>query len=122
MAHRMDRRVEAVWDAGESLSPRSKKWGVGLGIALLLIGYGVYCVATRTAHIPARTGEGMTVGSALATAMGIGYLGLGAFLHFRFFWDAHPKLWRFSGPGKLAGILAFLSGLGYVLFQIFGKP
>ena len=98
----------------------SRYWGGGIVGAALLVGYGVYCLVAGRAHIPGYR-DGMSVGGALATALGIAYIGLGVFLHCHLVWEEHTKLWRFSLLGKLPGILAFAGGLGYVLYQIIAK-
>lgn len=107
----------AVKDVDDLMGSPWKRWGLGGLAALLLIAYGVRCLVAGRAYLPGRH-NGMDVTGALAIAMGMAYTGLGAFLHFRFFWRDHPALWRFAEAGMIASILAVVGALGYVLIKI----
>ena len=112
----MPRNVASPEDLGDMVGRPWKRWGLGVGGAVALVGYGVRCVALGRAWLPGRQG-GIELVGATALALGIAYVALGALLHFSCFWEEHPKLWRFSAAGKLAAVVAFIAALGYVLVR-----
>ena len=111
-------------DAEDLVSPPWMRWGVGAVVALALSVYGVHCVAAGRMWLPGYSpggfggsDGGLVVGGA-AYGMGIAYLALGAFLHFRFFWEGHPRLWRLAGVGQAVSLLAVLCGAGYAMLKM----
>ena len=60
----------------------------------------------------------MWVTGPAATALGIAYVALGGFLHFRFFWELAPRLCRVADLGKGISLIVFLAALGYAVAQV----
>ena len=87
---------------------------------MIPIAYGIHCLLSGRALIPGRYGLAYRAAGSVAIAMAIAYIAIGAFLHFRFFWELHGKLWRFSEAGKILSLTAFLGGLGYAVLAVVG--
>jgi len=100
-------------------SSPAKKWGVGIVVALTVVAYGlVTLVLRRPLWLP--SGELDRVTLTESVCLGIVCTSLGAFVHFRFFWEDHPVLWRFSQLGQTISLLAFLGTLGFMAVKGLG--
>jgi hypothetical protein len=110
-------------DAAESLAHapaggQLKMWLVGVGLALIPIGYGIHCLLTGHAVLPGRHGSRLDTYGSTATALALAYISLGAFLHFHYFWGLHAHLFVVSQLLKLLSVMVFLASLGYALYRI----
>ena len=91
------RHLRGLLSAGSSLGGEPtggpfKMWFWGVAVALIPLGYGVVCLFTGRASIIGRGGESAVFRGAEAVALAIGYISVGAFLHFRYFWGLHERL------------------------------
>jgi hypothetical protein len=110
-------------DAVESLSHSPsgghlKMWLVGVGFALIPIGYGIRCLQSGHATFFGRNGMDLDLTGSSAVAMAIAYIAVGVFIHAHWFWGLHPKLERLSPILKVLAVLVFLGGLGYTAYRI----
>ena len=106
-------------DADDLASSGWSRWSVGIVVALVLVAYGVLCVSAGRAHVPGyflRSSRSVT-GDA-ARGFGIAFIGLGVFLHFRFIWEGHPRLWRFAGLGQVLSLLTTICAALYALAML----
>ena len=87
----------------------AKMWLSGVGLALLPAVYGVQCLWTRTGSLGTLIWR-TTVHGGPAIALGLGWIGVGAFLHFHFFFGLHPRLRVHSRMGKLAALIVACAG------------
>lgn len=95
------------------------KWGCGVGIPALIA-----LLAARVMFIQklVTVGRGMRrlqLAGSDAWWLGLAFVGLAAWMHFHFFWTNHPKLASYAEPGKIVSLLAFIGGLGWVVFSQF---
>ena len=88
-------------------------------MALIPVGYGVYCLYTGHAYFPRRHGPILDLQGWEAVVLAIAYIAVGAFLHFKFFWGRHPRLRSRSSRLKQGALLIFLSGFVYAAFRRF---
>ena len=92
-------------------------WLLGVGLALVPIGYGVHCLQTGHATFFGRNSD-LELDGSTAVALAIAYIALGAFIHAHWFWGLHPKLEMWSPLLKILAILVFLGGFGYTMYEI----
>ncbi len=107
-------------DAGPGCSPSSgwrEMWIGGVAVALVPFGYGVYCLHTGHAWFLQRRGPFLDLQGTEAVVLGIAYMGLGAYLHFRYFWGRHPRLRTWSPRLEQGALLVFIGGLGYTALR-----
>jgi hypothetical protein len=111
---------------GDGLPPVGgwSKWVVGVVVPVLLGGYGVACIVTRSGtiwdeSIWGQTINSMTVSGRSAVALGIAWVGMGMFLNGHFFWGNIYSEFRAAALEKIAGLMAFGGGLGYVIMRVF---
>jgi hypothetical protein len=91
------------------------QWGLGVIVALALIGYGGYAVAMRRVTFGGHIS--MTLHGLNAVAFGIAWIGAGVFVHCHYFWgNVFNQAW-FAVVGKIVGALAFVAGLVVVLVR-----
>ena len=96
----------------------------GIVLPLVIVAYGLYCYTSGHGYI---IGEGMGFGNvlrvtgSLATALAISCFGLGATLHFHYFWRERQFGWRFAPLGEILGLLTWLVSLGYIIWGVFVK-
>jgi hypothetical protein len=110
-------------EAAESLahSPsggRLKMWLVGVGVALIPVGYGIHCLMTGQARLPGRYGSSLDTHGSTAVALAVAYMAVGAFLHFHYFWGLHARLHVVSPLLKLLAVIAFLGSFGFAVYRI----
>jgi len=86
------------------------RWGYGVVLAALPILWGIWCILDGEVTVPAR-GSVKELTGAAATAFGLVFVSIGAFMHFHYFWAPHKTLWRFAELGKILSILGFLGAL-----------
>jgi len=91
---------------------------LGVGLALVPIGYGIHCLLTGHAKFFGRRGSHLDLTGSAAIAMAIAYIAIGVFIHAHWFWGLHPKLTALSPILKVLAVLVFLSGLGYTAYRI----
>ncbi len=91
----------------------------GIGVALIPIVYGVYCLCTGRAYVPRRQRGFVDLQAWDAPVAAIAWITLGAFFHFEYFWGRPPRLRAWSGRLKGAAMLVFMGGWMYVGFRRF---
>lgn len=96
---------------------RIKMWLLGVGLALIPVGYGVRCLLTGHALLIGRNSNPDITGSA-AVALAITYIAVGIFIHAHWFWGLQPKLELVSYILKLLAVLLFLGSLGYTIYRV----
>ncbi|HLG56351.1 MAG TPA: hypothetical protein VI485_13530 [Vicinamibacterales bacterium] len=87
----------------------STMWLGGVGLASLPLIYGISCVVTRRGELGTMIWPSEVQG-APAIALGVGWIGVGLFLHFHFFFGLHHTLAEYSRRGK--SIALIVAGLG----------
>ncbi len=113
---------EADAELADSLSHspsggRVKMWLLGVGLALLPISYGIYCLHTGHAILPGQNSKLDVTGSG-SVALAIAYIAVGVFIHAHWFWGLYPKFEWLSPILKVVATLVFLGGLGYAGYEI----
>ena len=111
-----------VFDDAEDLGSEPsggpfKMWLLGVGLALIPLGYGVRCLFTGHAHFFGRYSSGLDLSGPAGTALAIAYISVGAFVHFHYFWGLHPRLLGLSPLLKLLALLVFLVSFGCAIYQ-----
>ena len=94
-------------------------WVMGVGLALIPLGYGVRCLCTGEARFFGSRGGHLDLDGPASVALAIAYIAVGAFIHFHWFWGLHERLEPFSGLLKCLALLVFLGGFGYTIYRIF---
>ena len=115
---------KSTTDAAETLSyspsgGRAKLWLLGVGLALLPLGYGARCLFTGQARFFGRRGSHLDLDGTAAISLAIAYIAVGVFIHAHWFWGLHPRLLRFSPILKVLALLVFIGSFGYTMFRIF---
>lgn len=82
----------------------AKMWIIGVGVALIPAIYGVQCVITGTSVVGGTLWHRNVTGLP-ALALGLGWIGAGAFVHFHYFFGLHPKLEPYSRTGKTVSLV-----------------
>jgi hypothetical protein len=103
------RSIEDLLDARPRGGPATR-WLCGVGLALLPVSYGVWCLVTRSGDL-GRLLWTTRVEGAGAIALGLGWISIGAFLHFHFFFGLHPRLERHARQGKQVALVTACAGL-----------
>jgi hypothetical protein len=109
---RGDRRRRTLSDLLDA-RPRGGRptmWLMGVGLALLPVIYGIQCLVTQRGRLGTTLWPSAVDGGA-AIALGLGWIAVGAFLHFHFFFGMHPGLSAHSRPGKRVALIAACAGL-----------
>jgi hypothetical protein len=96
---------------------RVKMWFLGIGMALVPVGYGIYCL---------RAGHALMFGQSLdldvtgptAVAVAIAYIAVGIFIHAHWFWGLQPKYEPVSYVLKFLAALLFLGSFGYAMYKV----
>jgi hypothetical protein len=86
------------------------KWLGGIGLAALPALYGIQCLVTQQGQLGTTIWPSKLEGGG-AIALGIGWLGVGLFLHFHFFFGLHPRLDAYSKRGKSIALVIAGAGL-----------
>ena len=104
-----------------SSGPKSK-YGAGVALPLLLIGYGIACFVTRHGVLIGEYND-LDLHGSKAVALGTASLSLGVFLHCHFFWGNVFHLSAFAVFGKIIAAVAFIASLGFLIVRVgvFGK-
>jgi hypothetical protein len=90
------------------------RWFYGVVLAALAAAWGIWCILDGEVTV-ARRGNVRELTGGAATAFGLVFVSIGAFMHFHFFWATHKSLWRFAELGKILSILLFLGPLVRIL-------
>ena len=94
-----------------------KMWVLGIVLALVPVGYGIYCLRTGHALMFGQNQDLDVTGSA-ATALAVAYISAGIFIHALWFWGLHAKGESMSYLLKLLSVLLFLGSFGYAIYKI----
>jgi hypothetical protein len=86
------------------------RWLGGVGVALLPWLYGVSCIVTRRGELGTIIWPSAVDGGP-AIVLGVGWIGVGLFLHFHFFFGLHPTLQAYSRRGKSIALVVACAGL-----------
>jgi hypothetical protein len=97
---------------------RLKMWLLGVGLALIPIGYGAYCLFTGHARFFGRRAAHLDLDGSAAVALAVAYIALGLFIHAHWFWGLHSRLEPFSYLFKVLALLVFLGSFGYTIYKI----
>jgi hypothetical protein len=89
---------------------RGTMWFGGVLLAILPAYYGLQCLLTRKGTFGTTLWRDEVQGGA-AIALGLGWIGVGAFLHFHFFHGLHPAWHRHSRSGKIVSLVVACTGL-----------
>jgi hypothetical protein len=103
---------------GEPTGGSFKMWFWGVGIAAIPIVYGTVCLFTGRASILGRGGESAVFRGAEAAGLAIGYISVGAFLHFRYFWGLHKKLCEWYQFLAALSILGVVGSCVYIFYRL----
>jgi len=117
------RHLRALLSAGSALGGeptggRFKMWFWGVAFAVLPLGYGLVCLFTGQARIVGRGGESAVFHGAEAIGLAVGYISIGAFLHFRYFWGLHQRLRERNQVFVLLAILGLIWSCLYTFYRI----
>jgi hypothetical protein len=93
------------------------KWLGGMAGPILLTGYGMTCILTKHGVMPGRY-DSMELHGRNAVALGVAILGMGALLHFHYFWGNIVHLSPWAVPGKIVSLLSIIGGLGFLLYHV----
>ena len=97
---------------------RIKMWLLGVGFALIPLGYGVHCLFTGHALFFGQDDSPLELVGSAADALALAYIAIGVFIHAHWFWGLHQRLERWSYLLKLATVLVFLGSFGYTMYRI----
>ena len=91
------------------------QWGLGVSLAAVLGGWGVYATVTR--HVEFGGRDPVTLRGWNAVMFGVAWACAGAFVHFHYFWgNVYNQAW-FAVVGKIVAACGFIAGLGFVLVR-----
>jgi hypothetical protein len=96
---------------------RGKMLFLGIILALVPAGYGIYCLRTGHALMFGQNADLDVTGSA-AVALAIAYMAVGIFIHAHWFWGLRPKGESLSYLLKIFAVLLFLGSFGYAIYKI----
>lgn len=96
---------------------RFKMWLLGVGLALLPIGYGIHCLRTGHALLLGENSNLDVTGSG-AVALALAYIAIGVFIHAHWFWGLRPGCELVSYLLKFAAVLLFLGSFGYAIYRV----
>lgn len=102
------RRLDDLLNARASGGPATM-WLGGVGMALLPLAYGLSCLVTRRGSLGTILWHNPVEGGG-AIALGLGWIAMGAFLHFHFFFGLHPGLGAHSRAGKRVALIVACVG------------
>ncbi len=97
---------------------RVTMWLLGVGVALIPIGYGIRCLVTGHAVLWGQNNSALDVTGSTAVALAITYIAVGVFIHAHWFWGLQPKRFFVSSILKFLTVLVFLVSLGYVFYKV----
>jgi hypothetical protein len=91
------------------------QWGLGAAVPLLVLGYGIYVVATGHAEYGR---VAMRLHGVNATAFGTAAISAAVFLHCHYFWgNLYDQAW-FAVLGKIVAACGFIGGLGVLIVRV----
>jgi hypothetical protein len=92
------------------------KWVLGIGLPLLIAGYGVCALLARQVNVGGRI---TTILNGIdAVAVGIAAVSLAVFLHCHYFWgNIYDQAW-FAVLGKIIAACGFIGGLGVLMVRV----
>ena len=93
-------------------------WVLGIGLAMIPVGYGLYCLNIGHARIIGSRGSYLDLSGSAAQAMAIAYIAVGLFIHAHWFWGLRVRLEPWSPILKIVSVLAFLGGIGFTAFKV----
>lgn len=96
---------------------RLTMWLMGVGLALVPVGYGIRCLFTGHSILFGRN-QDLDVTGLTAVALAIAYISVGIFMHAHWFWGLLPKFEIVSNVLKFLTALAFIASLGYVIYKV----
>ena len=96
---------------------RIKMWLLGVGLAIVPIGYGIHCLHTGHALLFGRN-QNLDVTGSGAVAFAIAYIAVGIFIHAHWFWGLRPKCEPVSYILKFLSALLFLGNFGYGIYRV----
>jgi hypothetical protein len=118
---RSERRTVADLIEAQPRGGSPTMWLGGVGLALLPMVYGISCLVTRQGEL-GTTIWSSEVQGAPAIALGVGWIGVGLFLHFHFFFGLHSRLAAFSRRGKSVALVVAGAGLAIAYtWSVFAK-
>jgi hypothetical protein len=98
-------------------------WFGGACVPFAAVAFAIYCLVTGTVTIGGggRSGVPMVLRGpqATAAAAAVALIGVGLFLHCHHFWGNLYYLHWLATLGKIAGLLCFIAGSGYVIARSF---
>ena len=99
------------------------KWLGGVGLALVPVAYGAYCLVSGHTILPGDTGPmgggvDLDVYGSAAVALAIAYIALGVLGHVHWFWGSYPRLSLPCAVLKVVVLLLFLGTLGFAICRI----
>ena len=93
-------------------------WFWGVGVAIIPIVYGVICLFRGHTSIIERGWKMATFNGAEAVGLALGYIFIGAFLHFRYFWGLKEQLSEWSQILSVLSIFGFIASCVYIFYRI----
>lgn len=117
-AFEMPKSIDELLDSNPTGDPR-KAWIIGLGIAGVLIHFGITTILSREATM-GTTLLPKDVSGLTAIAYGAGVMAVGVFIHFHFFWGMREELQPYSRTGKMAAVVLACVSLSYAFLQSMG--
>jgi len=96
---------------------RIKMWLLGVGLALVPIGYGIYCWRIGHAFLFGEDSN-LDVTGTTAIAFAVAYISVGIFIHAHWFWGLHPRFELVSYILKFLAVLLFLGSFGYGIYRV----
>ena len=97
---------------------RVKAWLMGVGMAFIPLGYGVYCLTTGHTRLFGRRHSHLDLDGSAAVSLAIAYIAIGVFIHFHWYWGLHSSLEPYSNPLKLFAVIVFLASLGFTIYKV----
>lgn len=94
-----------------------KAWLLGVGLASLFIGYGVYGFYSGHVLIFGEHGGTMIAEGTLGKTASMIYFAIGGFIHFHWFWGLHLRLLRYSQIGKAIALLTLIASTTYFFYR-----
>lgn len=95
------------------------RWLVGVGVALALVSYGVYCIIHNHTILLQDSDATIDVRGSAAIALSVSYIAVGVFVHGHWFWESHPRFSFLSDLLKLLAVITFLISFGWGVFKVY---
>ena len=112
----------------QGLAPREVRrlltmWLAGVGLALIPVAYGAYCLVSGHTILPGDTGPmgggpDLNVYGPAAVALAIAYIALGVLGHLHWFWGSYPRLSFPCAVLKVVILLVFVGTLSFAICRI----